>query len=281
MIRYPGSKDKISKQIIGRFPSWLTDSLFQSGRIEYREPFFGGGAVGFDVLGMLPSHAHVWLNDKDFGMACLWRAVQQDHEHLLRLVSSFKPTVDAYYQFKDEDGDDDVDPTVRGFKKFALHQMSFSGLGPMSGGPIGGREQSSEFNVGCRWNATRHCLEIRKRHALLSKFRSMKITSGDFARLINGAPEHAFIYLDPPYYEKGGQLYKFNMSDEDHRRLSESLKGCRASWLLSYDDHAVIRDLYSWADIDDVYLTYTIATARSDRRRRNSEVVIGPRSTAA
>jgi DNA adenine methylase len=279
VIRYPGSKDKITKKILRHFPHWLTDELFQSKRIEYREPFFGGGAIGFDVLAMLPSYARIWVNDKDFGMACLWRSVYQNHEQLIRLVSTFKPTTDAFYQFKEEDGRTDIDPTVIGFRKFALHQISFSGLGAKAGGPLGGRRQSSKFNVDCRWNPNRHCREIIAKHNLFSRFRDVKISSGDFAKLIDGAPSSAFIYLDPPYYEKGGQLYKFNMSEDDHARLAALLKSCSAPWVLSYDDHEVVRGLYSWADTESVELTYTIATA-NDQRRKNHEIIIKPKSLA-
>jgi DNA adenine methylase len=104
----------------------------------------------------------------------------------------------------------------------------------------------------------------------------MQITSGDFEKLIVGAPRHAFIYADPPYYKAGPQLYKFHMSDDDHRRLAESLRGCRAQWTLSYDDHEFIRKLYDWADISSVALTYTTAIA-SSRRRKNSELIIAPK----
>lgn len=277
MIRYPGSKDKITAKIMRFFPHSVIDPLFQGRRLEYREPFFGGGAVGFDVLRGLPSCASVWINDMDYGLVCLWNSVRDNPDELIEMVKEFKPTTDAFYQFKEEDGRTDLDPVLTGFRKFALHQTSFSGLGAMAGGPLGGRKQSSEYNVDCRWHATRHCLEIKKRHRLLKRFAHVMITRRDFSEVINNAPQHAFIYADPPYYEKGGQLYKYNMSNADHCRLSECLRKCQAKWVLSYDDHPVVRDLYSWADVEDIALTYTIARAREEKRRKNSEVVIKPK----
>ena len=278
MIRYPGSKDKITDKIMRFFPHSVVDELWQSNRLEYREPFFGGGAVGFDVIRQLPRSSSIWINDKDYAMVCLWKSVHENPNELIEMVREFIPTTDAFYKFKDEDGRTDMDVVRTGFQKFALHQISFSGLGAMAGGPIGGRSQSSEYNVSCRWHATRHCNAIRERHRLLNRFERVRVTRLDFADLTDNAPPTAFIYLDPPYYEKGGQLYKHNMSDEDHRRLSLSLKSCRAPWVLSHEDHAVIRDLYSWADIESVALTYTIAKAKYDQRRKNSEIVIMPRS---
>lgn len=281
MIRYPGSKDKITKKILRYFPQSLMDELWQSKKIEYREPFFGGGAVGFEVLRRnVPRWAHVWLNDKDFGMVCLWRSVLEQHQELIEHVRSFTPTTEAFYRFKEEDERTDMDPVRTGFQKLALHQISFSGLGAKAGGPIGGRKQSSEYNVDCRWRPTRHCQDIIDLHKLMKRFASVKITTGDFARLIDDAPSHAFIYADPPYYEKGGQLYKHNMSEEDHRRLAVSFRGCRAPWVLSYDDHELIRSLYDWADIESIDLTYTIAKSQNGSRRKNSEIVIVPRADA-
>ncbi|MBA2718910.1 MAG: DNA adenine methylase [Chloroflexi bacterium] len=277
MIRYPGSKAKIVREILSCFPHTVLEPLFQGPRLEYREPFFGGGVIGFAVMESLPARASVWINDKDFGMAALWKVVHQRHDELIDMVVKFQPTTDAFYRFQDEDNRTDMDPIRTAFQKFALHQTSFSGLGAMAGGPIGGRKQSSKYNVDCRWNADRHCTDIIKHHRTLKRFGArVRITSGDFAPLVEDAMPHAFVYADPPYYEKGGQLYKCNMSDGDHRRLAAAFQTCRAPWVLSYDDHSFIRDLYQWAEVEDIQLTYTIASS-GKKRRKNSEVVIVPR----
>lgn len=276
MIRYPGSKAKIVDKMLRHFPSRVIDELFQSRKIEYREPFFGGGAVGLKLLNRLPGSASIWLNDKDYSMSCLWKSVHEQPKELIKMVTSFTPSVDAYNRFKEEDNRTDMDVVRTGFQKLALHQTSFSGLGAMSGGPIGGQKQSSEYNVDCRWVAARHVRDIESIHRMLSRFKGgVRITSGDFEPLIVDATPHVFIYADPPYVEKGGQLYKHNMSEDDHRRLARSLRSCRAEWVLSYDEHPLVRELYSWAEINDVFLTYTIASAKT-ARRKNSEVVIKP-----
>lgn len=278
MIRYPGSKAKIATPIMARFPSSIMDALFQGSTIEYREPFFGGGAIGWQMLDKFPSRCRIWLNDKDYGLVCLWKAVLDAPDELLELVESFEPTVDAFYRFKEEDSRTDIEPVRFGFQKFALHQTSFSGNGAMAGGPIGGRKQRSEFNVHCRWSPSKARSTIRARSDELRRFIPRpQITSGDFERLIVGAPATAFIYCDPPYYKAGPQLYKHSMSDDDHRRLATALRGCAADWLLSYDDCPFIRELYEpWALIESVGITYTTAVA-SGKRRKNSELIIRPR----
>ncbi len=277
MIRYPGSKDKIAEDILARFPCSFLDPLFQVGDLDYREPFFGAGAVGFRLLGLLPRRTRVWLNDRDYGMVCLWNAVRGDPAALIDKIDRFAPSVAEFDRLKQLDAEltpeDSADVVEVGFRKFALHRISFSGLGAMAGGPIGGRAQSSKFSVGCRWNPVQHRADVRRLAKLLRAFPHLQITCRDFAEVIDGAPAHAFIYADPPYYEKGPELYKFSLSDDDHRRLASSLAACRANWVLSYDDHPFVRGLYPWAAIESIAFKYTTAIAH-ESRRKNSEVII-------
>jgi DNA adenine methylase len=274
VIRYPGSKAKIVRAIVSRFPDALRiGGLFTPAQFEYREPFFGAGAIGFSVLDSLSPQHTICLNDRDYGLRCLWGAVYTVPDELAKRVRSFTPNIETFYQYREEDGTHEHCPLETGFRKLVLHQLSFSGLGAKAGGPIGGRRQSSEYNVDCRWNASRLCKDIALRHAQLRRFARVCITATDFAKWIEEAPRHAFIYADPPYVEKGPELYKHPMSLADHQRLAVALQHCRAEWVLSYDDHPLVRELYSWARIDDVALTYTMAVA-TGRRRKNSEVII-------
>lgn len=263
------------RAIIARFPDPLRiGGLFTQQRLEYREPFFGAGAVGFRVLRSLQSQHTVWINDRDYGIRCLWGSVYTVPDELSKRVRAFTPHVDTFYRFREEDDRRDLDPVETGFRKLVLHQTSFSGLGVKAGGPIGGRKQSSNYNVDCRWNASRLCRDITEKHAALRRFSAVRITAVDFQDLVSDAPPHAFIYADPPYAEKGPQLYKHSMSAADHERLAESLRACRAPWVLSYDDHELVRRLYSWARIESVHLTYTTAVSSGGTRRKNSEVII-------
>lgn len=282
LIRYPGSKEKLADEMFGYFPDSMKHSLWSSvQRWEYREPFFGAGAVGFRILEHLDKRVAVWLNDKDIGIVCLWRSVLKEPLKLIGHIATFVPTKEAFYLFKEEDGRDDLPEHEIGFRKLALHRLSYSGLGAMSGGPLGGKEQKSKYNVDCRWVPERMKLEIMQLSKRLRKFADVRITHGDFEPLITDAPEECFIYLDPPYYEKGAQLYKNNMDSMDHDRLAESLASCQASWVLSYDDHPEIRRLYANAEFHDVHLTYTISNKKCTTRPKNREVVIVPKRLEA
>jgi DNA adenine methylase len=282
VIRYPGSKDKLVPAIWHHFPDAIKHELWSSNlRWEYREPFFGAGAVGIDVLKRLSTNVEVWLNDIDYGMVCLWLSIYRNGESgpLGKLISDFDPSAEAFYRFKAEDGRRDLPEHEVGFRKLALHRMSFSGLGAMAGGPIGGKDQENAlYDVRCRWNPESIKADIaRVRRIFRRGFKNFRFTCLDFADVIRDAPPKCFIYADPPYFEKGPQLYKHSFSGTDHRRLADALRTTRARWALSYDDAPFIRDLYrGWTDVEPLEITYTTARATGDRRPKNREILITP-----
>lgn len=276
LIRYPGSKEKLARDLWGMFPDSIIYPLY-SQRTEYREPFFGAGAIGFRILGELDRRCRVWLNDADEDLVLLWSSVKDSPNQLCRLVMDFTPTVDSFYDFKARDGVADCTDIERGFRKLALHRMSVSGFGVKSGGPIGGRSQlSSKYTVGCRWTPERIKRDIQRLSKRLNKFRLLKLTCGDFGRLVSTAGDDCFLYLDPPYYAKGRQLYRFSMEDACHERLSKLLQNTNARWVLSYDDHPRIRELYSWASFHEMHIVYTNAVTSGLKRPKNMEVAIVP-----
>lgn len=282
LIRYPGSKQRLAQQIRNAFPDEMRLALWaDAAKWEYREPFFGAGAIGFEVLSVIPPESRVVLNDKDYGISCMWNTVLRTPKELVELIRGFAPSADSFYEFKEQDGRTDMDPVRTGFQKLALHQMSVSGFGVMSGGPLGGKDQeNATYRVDCRWNPERLVQHTLYCHRIFRKFKRIEFRCCDFAEILHGAGPHSFVYLDPPYVEKGGILYKHNMCEEDHRRLASMLRGARFHWALSYDDHALVRELYEWADINAVHVTYTTATLHrgESKRPKNREVVVTPRT---
>ena len=75
-------------------------------------------------------------------------------------------------------------------------------------------------------------------------------------------PEDTLIYLDPPYYVKGRDLYYDFYEQEDHERVATFVLGHirHQHWIVSYDNVPEIRKLYEGAR----YAAYDIGySARS------------------
>lgn len=85
----------------------------------------------------------------------------------------------------------------------------------------------------------------------------VRCTCLDFSALLADSNE-SVIYLDPPYYQKGGELYEHAFTEEDHKRLAALLKDCR-QWVLSYDKCEEIENLYSGVSRDVIDVNYSIA----------------------
>jgi DNA adenine methylase len=140
--------------------------------------------------------------------------------------------------------------------------MSYSGLGLKAGGPIGGKSQTSAYSVSCRWNAGSLIKKITKLRELFSRVDEVVVTNVDCQCVLNAE----LLYLDPPYYIKGNELYHHGFSQSDHENLAAALKARSAPWFLSYDDCEFVRDTYcSPATNYKVWVvptTYTITSAR-------------------
>lgn len=274
MLRYPGSKAKLHHFILGFFPEDVMLDLWRQPINVYCEPFFGSGAIAWKFLPYIAGRGtSVVINDMDPGISALWKSVRDAPRDLVALVTPFKPSPEKFYEFKAADGDISIDPVKLGFQKLALHQMSYSGLGFMSGGPLGGREQRSEYNTSCRWNPVRLHKFIIRYHKLMASFRRFDILCGDFAAALDKVPAKGFVYLDPPYFVRGAELYRHSFSG-DHQRLANVLREKRFRWALSYDDCQDIRSLYEgWATIRSFNMTPTCGLSKV-KRRKNSEIVV-------
>lgn len=262
LLRYAGGKNKVSKTIVDRIISFYSNNGYD---IEYREIFFGSGSICIRLLERSKRVNKICINDFDVGMASIWTAVINQPEELIARLKVFNPTTDAFFDLKAKvlawEG---REPNLElAFMKIAVHQMSYSGLGTKAGGPIGGKNQESDYGVDCRWSIPHLSKVIRRCNILFSDrtIKGNKCMALDFEPLILEDGK-AFLYLDPPYYEKGPELYQCFFSEHDHFRLSHALQKTDQPWLLSYDNCVAVKKMYDWAEFIEIPMNYTINTSR-------------------
>ena len=86
-----------------------------------------------------------------------------------------------------------------------------------------------------------------------------------------------FLFIDPPYYGADQKkFYRCNFDYEDHLRLSDCLRrnSDRLRFLITYDNHPDIWNLYDWAcSIDTQEWNYTIN--RTDDQRNGLKLENG------
>jgi DNA adenine methylase len=79
----------------------------------------------------------------------------------------------------------------------------------------------------------------------------IKLTRSDALALLRFGlpkwPRKTLIYLDPPYYERGRELYYDYYKQGDHEELAKFIAAKMRSkfWIVSYDNVSPIKRLYS------------------------------------
>lgn len=234
----------------------------------YVEPFLGSGAVARAVLDLLPESVPAILADADPWVVAVWCASQYHADALIEACRGFVPTVDAFQEFRAaEFAGPPPDDTVRAaLQKLALHAMSFGGLGPLAGSPIGGLRQTGKYKIGCRWSPSNIALEVRRTAAMCAR-RPVTCCVADFRAVLACAGSGWLAYLDPPYWSAGPAMYRRSFTPDDHENLAVTLEQAPFRWVLSYDDdRRVVQRYAGWATMHTIEGTTQAGGGTGERR---------------
>ncbi len=84
--------------------------------------------------------------------------------------------------------------------------------------------------------------------------------------LNNQERENLLIYLDPPYYVHGSELYMNSYIHNDHQVLADKLRATTIlKWILSYDNVDEIKEIYQDFNLYTFDLKYTVQTAKTGK----------------
>jgi len=238
-LRYPGGKAKLAAYV----KRLMKDNRLLDG--EYVEPYAGGAAIALELL-FHEYVSRIHINDVSKPLHAFWKSVLNDTEAFGRLVMKTPLTVtqwDKQKQILEHPGDHDS--LTLGFATFFLNRTNRSGI--LNGGIIGGRNQTGRWKIDARYNAK----ELVRRIEKIARMRSrIKLTRQDALKFLTAGvakwPKETLIYLDPPYYVKGRDLYYDFYAPEDHAHIAGFMKASvkRQQWIVSYDNVKPIRDLY-------------------------------------
>lgn len=250
-LRYPGGKYKISKLI-----GLLIQKLDRECNT-YVEPFAGGAGVALDLLlnGVVE---RIVINDSDRAIYSIWRAMTESNEAFLDKLLSVPVTIDEWQCQRQIYFNSKKYSLEYGFAAFFLNRTNHSGI--LASGPIGGQKQE-EWKLDVRFN--KEDLESKIR-AIGELKQQIKVFGRDVKCFIrNQLPkigDNAFVYFDPPYYRRGKVLYKNFFTDKLHKELHDSIvNNVIAPWVVSYDDVAEVRKIYSGLPVKSFSLSYSLA----------------------
>lgn len=249
-FRYPGGKGNL-------LAGYIMPNLQRMDSISeyFVDVFTGGASVALAVADTNPT-AQIHMNDKDTRVAAFWKLTSSDSVHELIDKLDVEPTLELFYDTRSRQCTNDVDLA---FQAIFLNRTAYSGM--LDAGPMGGRLQNGDTKINSRYNFRKLKDKILACNQLLAG--RTVVTCKDFRDVLSETAPYIATYLDPPYVVKGNELYSVGMSHEDHCALAEILKH-RTNWLLSYDDCALSRSLYS-EEVSTVPVRYCIANNWSKR----------------
>lgn len=237
-LRYPGGKQKLAPFIREILEA---NDLVGGG---YVEPYAGGAGVALELL--IGRHVEkIYLNDSALPVFAFWKAVLEDTESLCRLISSASLTVEEWKLRREVVRNPEGYSRLElGFSTFYLNRCNRSGV--LSGGVIGGLNQTGEWKMDARFSRNEL---IRRIEVVAARRDSIVVTNLDAENFISGyvndLPQSTLVYCDPPYFEKAGRLYLNSYQEADHERLATFIQNSlNKNWIVSYDSSPQILNFY-------------------------------------
>lgn len=235
-LRYPGGKGKLTDFI---------KLVFEQNQLldgHYVEPYAGGAGVAIGLL-ILEYASCIHLNDLNPSIYAFWHSVVNEPEELCKRITDVQVTMDEWYRQKAVQ-DAEAPPLIDlGFSTFFLNRANRSGI--ILGGVIGGKEQTGKWKLNARFNKVDLCKRIQNIAMYASRIRLYNLDAADMIQtIIPGLPERTLVYLDPPYYVKGQELYENHYSHPDHLAIAALVRGMERPWIVSYDYAPEILEMY-------------------------------------
>lgn len=268
-LRYPGGKSRLA-----RFFSFL----LRKNKISdctYMEPFAGGAGAGINLL--RKEYVRVlYLNDIDPGVYAFWYSLLHHTDDLCRLVAEVPLTTEEWHRQKEiVSSPEAASPIDLGFATLFMNRTNRSGI--ITGGVIGGQQQTGKWKIDARFNRVGLIEKIRRIAGYRHRIQLFCMDARDFlSNVVATCRERAFIYLDPPYYCKGQALYENHYGHDDHLALAQTLKTLGDQpWVVSYNNVPQIREIYDgWP-----HLIYDINYSASERYEGKEIMFFGPTIT--
>lgn len=259
-LRYPGGKVRLfdyTKNII--------DNNYRNPPV-YAEAFAGGAGLALKLLttGVV---SKIYINDFDYAVYCIWHSLKYKNKQFRQLVSDAILSLEEWekqkmiYLSSSEGNKSKYSKLEIGFSTFYLNRTNRSGI--LSAGPIGGRKQNGSYLMDCRFNKNELLKTIDNINRLKSKIYVYNKDAYKFIKIIDDKYNgNCLFYLDPPYVQKGPNLYKNSFDEKKHEELRDSVVTLQNKWFMTYDKDPLIYDLYAGYSMHTYELSYAVHNSR-------------------
>lgn len=255
-LRYPGGKAKLAP---------LIKLLIQKQDIVdgvYIEPFAGGAGVALDLLFNNVVDTIV-INDYDKGIYSFWRAILTETDRFIDKIRNVSLTIEEWHFQRDICLKFNKKYSFElGFATFYMNRTNRSGI--IKAGVIGGQNQDGKWKLDARFNKENL---IKRIQMIADKKNHIRLYNKEVESFItNYIPKYgrnSFIYFDPPYFEKGKELYLNFFNYDDHIRIEKLIReNINCCCVITYDSVDEIKEVYNDYKKIEFSLNYSMGNNR-------------------
>ena len=269
-LKWAGGKGQLLKEIECYYP-------FAGGHItKYAEPFVGGGAVLFDILGKYDLE-EVYISDINPELINTYRIVRDDIDALIRLLNVMQKDYiplntdnrKTYYMKKRErfndlkiNGNESIN-TEKAALLIFLNKTCFNGLFRVN--------KKGLFNVPMGNYKNPVICNEKNLRAVSKKLKKVTIVCGDYRESADFIDKNTFVYFDPPYRPlnetSSFTAYNENVFEDDEQielaRFVDDMHRKGAKFVVSNSDpkNSNIEDNF----FDNIYSAHKIKRVEASR----------------
>jgi DNA adenine methylase len=180
-LKWAGGKRQLKERILASIPQRMRT---------YFEPFVGGGAVFFALLGSGRRFDRAVLGDANEELIRCYRAVRDDVGAVIRVLRPYRYDRDFYYRLRGRNPARLTD-AGRAARLIYLNRCGYNGLYRVN--------RAGRFNVPFGRYKDPVICDVPRLEAASQALQRAKLVHGDFEETLRGARSGDFVYLDPPY----------------------------------------------------------------------------------
>lgn len=231
ILKWAGGKGQILEMLTDNLPSTYN---------KYIEPFFGGGALFFNL-----NPKNSIIADANAEIINLYQVVADNVEDLISALAKFKYDKDMFYAVRAQDPSQ-LSKVEQAARTIYLNKTDFNGLYRVN--------RKGEFNVPFGRYVNPKILDEGNLRAASRVLQHATIIAGDYLDVLKKYAEPGdLIFLDPPYMpvSKSSDFKRYTANqfgEDDQRKLASEVErltklGCHV--LLTNSNHPLIEELYA------------------------------------